>query len=607
MKSLSFVFFVLYSLTSLYSQQFHSLDGIEDDQGNTLLMYRLGEEFFFYNPVYKLNTQSLSETLLMQAFYINYPSGEIAKAVWDFEFFPNDPDNFMNVGYEINPDNHGYIARNDSIVFGGFEGYWKVDISKQNPLKVFVFGGAGEIRSWDGGYTFPIDSIPYVTNFIPIALADFDDNVMFGFDEDLNFCRNGGVVDTSLVIFDEHSELLYDVNQYHVYRVNKTYGGYSLNVSNNKGNAFSWTKTYQSENPIYITIDSTQSGMVYLADGKQIYKSTNNGYNFYPYKSLPSKLIGIYKKPNSEFLYAASKYKIFEVRSDTTVILKSLPIPAEVFDWFPLAVGNRWVYKVTTLDDNCFWPIDETEECIIITKDTVINGNNYFKFEPPLAYQYEFMRIDSTEGKLKTIFSYQDSVEATLYNFLMEVGDTVLFVDPIDPYDGFVLVNEDIQTIFGESRQVRNFMAIWFLPPPYSLVKGIGYYRDGFCEFGGYYRTLKGCLIDGIVYGDTTFTDVDNELNSLPTEYKLEQNYPNPFNPSTKISWQSPVSGWQTLKVFDVLGKEVATLVDEFRNVGSYEVEFNPVSSIKNPASGIYFYQLKAGEFVDTKKMMLIK
>ena len=120
---------------------------------------------------------------------------------------------------------------------------------------------------------------------------------MFGFDEELQFSKNGGVVDTSLVIFDEHSKLLYDINQFHVYRVNKTYGGYTLNVSNNKGDAFTWTKTYQSENPFYIAIDSTQSGVVYLADGRRIYKSNNNGYTFTLYKTLPSKLVGIYKKP----------------------------------------------------------------------------------------------------------------------------------------------------------------------------------------------------------------------------------------------------------------------------------------------------------------------
>ncbi|NWF88477.1 MAG: T9SS type A sorting domain-containing protein, partial [Ignavibacteriaceae bacterium] len=85
--------------------------------------------------------------------------------------------------------------------------------------------------------------------------------------------------------------------------------------------------------------------------------------------------------------------------------------------------------------------------------------------------------------------------------------------------------------------------------------------------------------------------------------FKLQQNYPNPFNPATKISWQSPVSGRQVLKVFDVLGNEVATLIDEYREAGSYEVEFDAL----NLASGIYLYKLQADSFVETKKMILLR
>ena len=97
------------------------------------------------------------------------------------------------------------------------------------------------------------------------------------------------------------------------------------------------------------------------------------------------------------------------------------------------------------------------------------------------------------------------------------------------------------------------------------------------------------------------------EVQLKPTKFLLNQNYPNPFNPSTKISWQSPVTGWQTLKVYDVLGNEVVTLVNEYRQAGKYQIEFHSVSSNQNLASGIYYYQLKAGSFVDTKKMIYLK
>ena len=125
--------------------------------------------------------------------------------------------------------------------------------------------------------------------------------------------------------------------------------------------------------------------------------------------------------------------------------------------------------------------------------------------------------------------------------------------------------------------------------------------------------TLNTIYLVGHNYNSTV--DVKEEINpTTPNEFVLYQNYPNPFNPSTKISWQSPVSSWQTLKVFDVLGKEVAILVDEYKPAGEYEVEFNlpagreGTSSISHhPSSGIYFYQLKAGDFIQTKKMILIK
>jgi len=102
-----------------------------------------------------------------------------------------------------------------------------------------------------------------------------------------------------------------------------------------------------------------------------------------------------------------------------------------------------------------------------------------------------------------------------------------------------------------------------------------------------------------VVLGDVEDLYSDN----IPDKYFLKQNFPNPYNPSTKISWQSPVGSWQTLKIYDVLGNEVATLVDEYRQAGSYEVEFNAA----NLASGIYLYRIQAGSFIETKNMILIR
>jgi hypothetical protein len=101
-------------------------------------------------------------------------------------------------------------------------------------------------------------------------------------------------------------------------------------------------------------------------------------------------------------------------------------------------------------------------------------------------------------------------------------------------------------------------------------------------------------------------TDVEDE-QQLPTEFELLQNYPNPFNPTSTITYHLPKTSKVELKVYDVLGNEVATLIDEEKMAGSFEVDFNPASSIKNLATGIYFYRLRTADFIQTKKMVYLK
>jgi len=100
----------------------------------------------------------------------------------------------------------------------------------------------------------------------------------------------------------------------------------------------------------------------------------------------------------------------------------------------------------------------------------------------------------------------------------------------------------------------------------------------------------------------STTTDVKPE-NFPVDDFTLYQNYPNPFNPRTVFSYQLPVSGDVTVKVFDVLGNEIATLVDEYKPAGNYEVQWDA----SNNTSGVYFYQLKVENFIETKKMILLR
>ena len=98
-------------------------------------------------------------------------------------------------------------------------------------------------------------------------------------------------------------------------------------------------------------------------------------------------------------------------------------------------------------------------------------------------------------------------------------------------------------------------------------------------------------------------TNVGNKNNLNVNEYYLEQNYPNPFNPNTTINYSIPKRYFVTIKIYDILGREIQTLVNEEEPAGYYKVNFNA----SKYSSGVYFYQLKTRDFISTKKMILLK
>lgn len=165
-------------------------------------------------------------------------------------------------------------------------------------------------------------------------------------------------------------------------------------------------------------------------------------------------------------------------------------------------------------------------------------------------------------------------------------------------------VNGQWENHFRETRSYdsNGNIAAWHFDAWRISQYGVCYVADSAgnkYSFGGYDLRIAWKLINA--------QDVDLIPDNVPAGFSLSQNYPNPFNPSTKIQYQVSRNIHVTLNVYDVLGNEVATLVDEYKPAGIYEVEFSPETSIKHPASGVYFYQLKAGEFVQTRKMLFIQ
>ncbi len=182
-------------------------------------------------------------------------------------------------------------------------------------------------------------------------------------------------------------------------------------------------------------------------------------------------------------------------------------------------------------------------------------------------------------------------------------------VNPFFWYSGNPVTNYGwISTFIGDKRQMQNI-------GPFSLKEGEEYeifvaysVGQGVDALTSISEVKNIAVISDVLYDNnfdtSTVVSVEEiQSDNIPDKYFLSQNYPNPFNPSTKISWQVPVGSHQTLKIFDVLGDEVATLIDEYKPAGSYEVEWDA----SGLPSGIYFYQLKTENYVKTKKMILMK
>jgi hypothetical protein len=123
-------------------------------------------------------------------------------------------------------------------------------------------------------------------------------------------------------------------------------------------------------------------------------------------------------------------------------------------------------------------------------------------------------------------------------------------------------------------------------------------------SFAGISTNENSKVISGfLAYKSSGITDVSDDQGIIPTVYKLNQNYPNPFNPSTIINYQIPEEGFVTLKIYDILGDEVKILVNENKSAGSYNIRLDA----SGLASGMYIYRLTAGNYVSTKKMLMIK
>ena len=230
-----------------------------------------------------------------------------------------------------------------------------------------------------------------------------------------------------------------------------------------------------------------------------------------------------------------------------------------------------------------------------------VSWENYYKS----TYTYNVYNNLIEEYRLGWNGSSWSNPERALYTYDENNNKIEVIWQWLDPYSGWLnwerysysysLNNNLIVELYqmgGRPEWVNYYRYYYSYDLNNNLIERLGQ----FYESGGFIFHTKD------LYTYIPITAIE-ENNCSVNSFNLSNNYPNPFNPSTMISWQSAAGSWQTLKVYDVLGNEVATLVDEYKPAGKYEVEFNA----SQLSSGIYFYQLKTENFIETRKMILLK
>ena len=295
-----------------------------------------------------------------------------------------------------------------------------------------------------------------------------------------------------------------------------------------------------------------------------------------------------------------------------------------------LEIGNKWFYNVLAYYNP---PPNYNEDTVRyvktfeVLKDTTVNTSNYgyvqcYKvkiisntnypgLDGPIDYEYwnaDSIRFYNYFGLYPFEFEdvqYDEQIERdtcwewtpprSLFRECIDLSE----ISFLNIQDRKAQQTEMFETHSGLSNRTIKMFALNF-----GFVN-IEYEQVFMGEIWSNVRsTVKGAIINGITYGDTSLiVSIGSVKNPIANEFKLEQNYPNPFNPTTNIKFEIPKTTNVSITVFDILGRNIVTLLDEEKAPGEYTIPFDA----SNFSSSIYFYVFRTNNFIQTRKMILIK
>lgn len=498
-------------------------------------------------------------------------------AVWE-DFFPSRGTSFKNINV-INsqkiilslPDKI-YVTQNGGIT-------WEV---KNSPSYGFAIsydlqqgtyaGGAGALYKLTNSLNTAAD---LTANKIKRDLTDiniFDENNLYIL-ADSNYIyksSNGGINFTKLYLgFSPSSFKFFNMNTGFVTYNNKLCktidGGITWDtvykVSNNVQGEFHWLKGINFLNTSYGFLEHSMAGMQH--GGTTLMKTSDNGSGWTNFGTLySSSCYGASCSGNS--------MNDFQMKSENTGYYIS-------YGWYSTHFGG-------------------TTESYALMKSTN-GGTNWISINANLnstnIYKINFINENTGFAIIDSMKFVKTLNGGGTWTLVSNIGNIGYDLTMLDELNGFIKDDRKIYRTF-------NGGITWEMQPiiisSFSTISKVSFFNPQL----GYAIGSKGSVFKTTT-GGSTF--INNTGSQISEGYKLSQNYPNPFNPETKIQFSIPKNAQIKIIVYDLLGREVKELVNEFKQQGSYAISFNGA----NLSSGIYFYKLITDDFIDTKKMILVK
>jgi len=622
------LFFVLLFSIGCFAQMYQGpylqeLRGMDDYNGNTHLFYRYYSYRYINEYIYSCDFPMWHWDIAAGKDTMFFPgySGQTAHVVGsysidDFQFWDSDPTKYICCVWSAGIDGSGFVRRYDSENESFYAFQQSLDhiyISHVNDSIITVAGPCIWGRSSNGGWDWDtLYSFSHSRNLLGVYPKN--DSVLYYCENNCLFKSNNLLKTSYLIDSLNTSKLLFDKDNKHLYRIVIRYGDWKrlVYVSDNEGEPGTWKQVYTCENGALLAVDNESSGVFYVADGKDIIEFSNYGNAYRKVKKFDKSIVGLYKKPGTNILYAATHFNIYKITGDSAETIKSLAVPEHNFDYYPLAKNNRWIYSTKQTDNTG----GTQSGCMVkeITGDTLMpNGKMYFIIHEKnigfsLADTFTYERVDSLTGLVYKYYNNSGTpIEIVTENLIAEEGDTLILPKAQNPiYDSYMCGSATISQ-WGIANYALTFESLNNLSNSlsYTLVQNYG--LKSFSQKMGNGITvtaeLKGCIKNNKMYGDTLVTDVKQNPVTAPVKYELLQNYPNPFNPTTNIEYSIAKAGRVELSVYNVLGQKIAQLVNQEKPAGKYRAVF----SGQGLPSGIYFYRLTASGFAETRKFVLMK